>query len=562
MIGNLKGQNRRHIVIVLFMLLAAFGVSARIAYVHIQKSEFLRQEGERHYKRNIPLYAYRGDILDRNGYELAVSAPAVSVWIDPDDMSERFDELTDLGKHLDVDLYALKRKAERSLNRSFMYIKRQVSPDIAQYVKRSDIDFVDVISERKRVYPEGHLFGQIVGVTDIDSQGVEGIEFSFNQYLQGKDGIQSVIRDRLGRSFEVIDTPRKKHDGDDIVLSLDRNIQYISFSELRRALQLYGASSGMLIVIDVNAGKVLSMVNYPAYNPNERSRLDSFAIRNRAITDVFEPGSAIKPFIVAAALESEVISENQIFDVSPGHISISGKKIEDSNNYKQIDVASVLSKSSNVGMVKIVSMINDNFLAERLRSYGLFSSSGIELPGESLGLFQVRSDWSPTYKYFLSFGYGAALSALQLASGYAVLANDGVRKDISVLEKSPGSNGVQVMDPGVARKIVSMLRKVVDVDGTGKRASLMAYSVAGKTGTAKKLENGSYSGDGYIAVFCGIAPASQPEVVIAVIIDGTKKDGFYGGQFAAPVFARVASRVLRYLDIVPDKLPSALMAVQ
>ncbi len=562
MISNLKRQNMRHILIVLFMLLAAFSVSARVAYVHIEKSEFLKREGERHYKRNIPLYAYRGDILDRNGYELAVSAPAVSIWIDPDDVSDRLDDLTALSKHLDIDLYALKRKAKRSLNRSFMYIKRQVSPEVAEYVKRSDIDFVSVIGESKRVYPEGHMFSQIVGVTDIDSQGVDGAELSFNQYLQGKNGIQSVIRDRLGRSFEVVETPREKHNGENIVLSLDRNIQYISFSELRRALQLYGASSGMLVVIDVNAGKVLSMVNYPTYNPNERSQLDSFAIRNRAITDVFEPGSAIKPFIVAAALESGVISEDRVFDVSPGYISVAGKKIKDSSDYKQIDVAGILAKSSNVGIVKIASMIDDDFLAERLRSYGLFSSSGIELSGESSGLFLARPDWNQTYKHFLSFGYGAAVSALQLAAGYVVLANNGVRKDISILEKDSGSQSVQVMEPGVARKITSMLQGVVGVNGTGKRATLTAYSVAGKTGTAKKLKNGSYSGDEYIAVFCGIVPASQPEIVIAVIIDGTKKDGFYGGQFAAPVFSRVASRVLRYLDIVPDKLPPALMAVQ
>ena len=560
--SSLKRQNVRHIVVVLLMLLAAFSVSARVAYVHIEKSEFLKQEGERHYKRNIPLYAYRGDILDRNGYELAVSAPAVSIWADPDDVSDRLGELKVLNERLDVDLYGLKRKAEKSSNRSFMYIKRQISPEVAEYVKQSSIDFVSVIGERKRVYPEGHMFSQIVGVTDIDGQGVEGAELSFNQYLNGENGIQSVIRDRLGRSFEVIKTLRERHDGENVVLSLDRNIQYIAFSELRRALQLYEASSGMLVILDVNSGKVLSMANYPAYNPNERSQLNSFAIRNRIITDVFEPGSAIKPFIVAAALESGVISEDQVFDVSPGYIRIAGKKIKDSRDYKQIDVAGILGKSSNVGVVKIASMIDDDFLAKKLRSYGLFSSSGIELPGESSGLFLARSDWNKTYKYFLSFGYGAAVSALQLASGYAVLANNGIRKDISVLEDDAGSPGVQVMDPVVAGKIVAMLQKVVDVDGTGRRAALTAYSVAGKTGTAKKLQNGSYSGDEYIAVFCGMAPASKPEIVIAVIIDGTKKDGFYGGQFAAPIFSNVASRVLRYLDVKPDRLPPSLVMMQ
>lgn len=559
---NYKGQHLRHILIVLLLLLAAFSVSARVAYVHIDQSDFLKEEGERHYKRDIPLYAYRGDILDRNGNELAISAPAVSIWADPDDVLEHIDSLAGLSQNIGVDYFALKRKAERSSNRSFMYIKRQVSPQIAEIVQQSELDFISVINERKRVYPEGDMFSQVIGVTDIDNAGVEGVELAFNQYLMGENGVRSVVRDRLGRSFEVIETPKPKVDGQDIALSLDRNIQYIAFSELRRALQYHDATSGMLVVLDVKVGTVLAMVNYPSYNPNERSSLQVSAIRNRSITDVFEPGSALKPFVVAAALESGVVSENEVFDVSPGYITIAGKKIKDSNNYGRLDVTGILAKSSNVGMVDIAERISDDFLAEKLRSYGLFSSPGIELPGESSGIFAARPDWDENHKQYLSFGYGVALSALQLASGYAVLANGGVRKDISVLQSEINQSGERVMDFAVARKVVDMLGAVVQPGGTGTRAAISAYSVAGKTGTAKKLKAGNYQDDAYTAVFCGITPASQPEIVVAVMIDDPKKNGFYGGQVAAPVFSRVASRVLRYLDIKPDAVQAGIQVAQ
>lgn len=558
--GGIKRQGTRHVVIMSLLLLTALGVSARVAYVHIGESSFLRQEGERHYKRNIPIYAYRGNILDRNGHELAVSAPAISVWADPDDLLDRMDELQQLAAQVGVDFHMLKRRAEKSPNRSFMYIKRQVGPDIAEIVKKSSLDVVSVINERKRVYPEAEIFSQVIGMTDIDHHGVEGAELAFNQHLQGQNGIRSVIRDRIGRSFEVIETPRDKVDGGEVTLSLDRNIQYIAYSELRRALQHHNALSGMMVLLDVKSGQVLSMVNYPSYNPNERSSLDAFTLRNRTITDVFEPGSAIKPFVMAVAFEQGVVGDSEIFDVAPGHIMVGGKKVSDSSNYKELTAAGILRRSSNVGMIKIASRIDDDLLAEKLRNYGLFSLSGIELPGGSIGLFAARPDWGRHYKAFLSFGYGAATSALQLVSGYLVLANHGVRKNITILKDGDGMPGVQVMDAQVAKKILSMLQGVVQQDGTGTRASMLAYQVAGKTGTAKKLKAGIYQNDSYTAVFCGVAPLENPEIVALVMVDDPRKNGFYGGQVAAPVFSRVISRVLRYLDIKPDKLDPQLDA--
>lgn len=552
-IGNIKQQNIRHIVIVLFLMLAAFSVSARVAYVHIEKSEFLKQEGERHYKRNIPIYAYRGNILDRNGHELAVSAPAISIWADPDDVLEHSEAFEVLAGQIDVDFFALKRRAEKTTNRSFMYIKRQVGPRVADIVAQSGLDVVGVIKERKRVYPEADIFSQVIGMTDIDYQGVEGVELAFNEYLQGANGIRSVIRDRIGRSFEVIETPRDKVDGGEVSLSLDRNIQYIAYSELKRALSYHEASSGMMVVLDAKAGRVLSMVNYPSYNPNERSSLDEFALRNRTVTDVFEPGSAIKPFVMAAAMEQGVIDEREILDVNPGYISIGDKKVSDSSNYNKLNAAGVLAKSSNVGMVQIASRIDDEYLAEKLRSYGLFSPPGIELPGESSGLFVSQPDWGPHYKSFLSFGYGAATSALQLANAYMVLANNGVRRDITVLDGDNRVPGMQVMQPEVANRILRMLQGVVQAGGTGAGAATMAYQVVGKTGTAKKLKAGIYQDDAYIALFSGVAPLSDPQIVVAVIVDDPRKNGVYGGQVAAPVFSRVVSRVLRYLDVAPDK---------
>lgn len=548
----IKKQAVWHVVIVLVMLLAAFGVSARIVYVHVVQSDFLKREGERHYKRNIPQYAYRGNILDRAGRELAVSAPSVSIWADPSDLLSDLDGLMQVSKMLETDFYGLKRRAEKLQHLDFMYIKRQVGPKVASRVQSANYGAVSIINERKRLYPEGNVFSHIVGVTDIDGNGVEGVELAFDAHLQGEDGEISVIRDRLGRSFAVIDTPKLKVDGEDVRLSVDRNIQYIGYSELRASLSHHDATSGMLLVLDVKRSKVLSMVNYPAYNPNDRRSMGMANMRNRVVTDIFEPGSSIKPFIIAAALESGRIDPADVIDVSPGYISLAGKKIKDSRNYKSLDIAGVLAKSSNVGIIKIASLIDDAVLADKLRDYGLFSSSGIELPGEATGLFLSQPEWGSTYKGYLSFGYGAALNALQLASSYMVLANGGIRRDVSILNNNDSLPGVRVMDAKAAATVLNMLRGVVSPEGTGNAADTAAYRVAGKTGTAKKLKNGIYQDDAYIAVFTGIAPAEDPEIVIAVIVDDPKKNGFYGGQVAAPVFSKVASRVLRYLDVKPD----------
>jgi cell division protein FtsI (penicillin-binding protein 3) len=532
----IKKQAVWHAVIVLVMLLAAFGVSARIVYVHVVQSDFLKREGERHYKRNIPQYAYRGNILDRAGRELAVSAPSVSIWADPSDLLSDLDGLMQVSKMLETDFYGLKRRAEKLQHLDFMYIKRQVGPKVASRVQSASYGAVSIINERKRLYPEGNVFSHIIGVTDIDGNGVEGVELAFDAHLQGEDGEISVIRDRLGRSFAVIDTPKLKVDGEDVRLSIDRNIQYIGYSELRASLSHHDATSGMLLVLDVKRSKVLSMVNYPAYNPNDRRSMGVANIRNRVVTDIFEPGSSIKPFIIAAALESGRIDPDDEIDVSPGYISLAGKKIKDSRNYKRLDIAGVLAKSSNVGIIKIASLIDDAVLADKLRDYGLFSSSGIELPGEATGLFLSQPEWGSTYKGYLSFGYGAALNALQLASSYMVLANGGIRRDVSILNNNDSLPGVRVMDAKAAATVLNMLRGVVSPEGTGYAADTAAYRVAGKTGTAKKLKNGIYQDDAYVAVFTGIAPAEDPEIVIAVIVDDPKKNGFYGGQVAAPVF--------------------------
>lgn len=549
----IKKQTFWHVLIVLFLLFAAFGVSARVAYIHLVKSDFLRQEGERHYKRNIPQYAFRGNILDRTGRELAISAPSASIWADPSDLLADLDGLQSVARVLGEDYYVLKRRAEKLASKNFMYLKRQIGPDVATKIRGLETGLVSTITENKRLYPEGGVFSHIVGVTDIDGNGVDGVELAFNQHLQGTDGISSVIRDRLGRSFEVVDTPRAKSDGDDVKLSIDRNIQYIGYSELRKAVAHHDALSGMLVVLDVKRGKVLAMVNYPAYNPNDRSSIVARNLRNRVVTDIFEPGSSIKPFIVAAAMENAGLSPHEKINTSPGYVTLAGKKIRDSRNYGVLDIAGVLSKSSNVGMVNVAGRVDDAVLAEKLRDYGLFSSTGIELPGEASGLIAAQPEWGSTYKSFLSFGYGAAVSVLQLANSYAVLANGGIRRDISILNDSSPARGEQVMDARVARTVVDMLQGVVAPEGTGKAAGTPAFKVAGKTGTAKKLKGGVYDDNAYIAVFTGIAPVKSPEIVVAVVVNEPLKNGFYGGQVAAPVFSRVVSRVLTYLDVAPDR---------
>ena len=549
----MKSYISRNFIVVAVMLLVVSSVSARVFYIHVSQADMLKQEGERHYKRNIPLYAYRGDIVDRNGRELAVSAPSVSIWADPSDILDSIDQLAGLSKLIGVDHFSLRRQAEKSIKKDFMYVKRQVSPAMIDAVKKHGSGIFEFINERKRVYPEGSVFSHVVGVTDVDGRGVEGVELVFNAHLEGTDGVKSVIRDRLGRSFEVVDIPRQKKDGQDIALSIDRNIQYIAYSELRHAVLAHDAAKGMLVVLDVKEGKILSMVNYPAYNPNERKTMQPGRIRNRVVTDMFEPGSAIKPFVMAAAFEQGVVQKNDILDVSPGYIDVGDKRIKDARDYGKLDMAGVISRSSNVGMIKISNKLDKDFLAERLRDYGLFSSTGSELPGEAVGIFRPSNEWGSVYKNFLSFGYGVALNALQMANAYLVVANEGVRRDIGILRDKAGSAGVRVMDRQVALQIREMLIGVVEKGGTGVKADTPVYRVAGKTGTAKKLKQGGYSDDSYVAIFSGMAPADNPSIVITIVVDDPKKNGFYGGQVAAPVFSKTASRILRYLDVVPDK---------
>ena len=552
---GIKKMHYRQGVISLLLILATGVLVFRIAYIHIEKSAFLTQAGEQHYKRTIPIYAHRGNILDRHGHELAVSAPAVSIWAAPNDLleNENLDALAKLSKKIDLDFHELKRRIKKYEGQSFMYIKRQISPAVVQIVKESNLDMIGIINDSKRVYPESEVFGQIIGVTDIDHHGVEGVEFAFNEHLRGIDGSRSIIRDRVGRRLEVIGTLKEKVDGGRLVLSLDKNIQYTAFSELRRAVEYHQATTGMIVVLDVKKQKVLAIVNYPSFNPNERRSVNMSAMRNRVITDVFEPGSAMKPFVVAAALEAQAIQTNEPVDVAPGYTLIGNKKISDHKNYHTLNIGQILAKSSNVGMIKIASRMSDRFLENKLSRYGLFSSSGIELPAESNSLFASLPSWNAHYKSFLAFGYGAATSLLRLASSYMVLANQGKRYELSILDEHIASPGRQVMDQAVARQVLNMLEVAASEQGTGQQATTFAYRVAGKTGTAKKTKAGVYQDDAYIAVFCGIAPLTDPQIVVAVMIDEPKVNGFYGGQVAAPVFSRVASRILRYLDTTPDK---------
>lgn len=548
----IKKQGFWHVIIIVIMLLITFGVSARVVYVYVAQSEFLKREGERQYKRNIPQYAYRGNILDATGRELAVSVPSMTIWADPSDLLEDTHGLMNIAKLTGLDYNTLKWRAEKLRHKDFMYIKRQVDPVKARMVVSKTDHLVSVINEWKRSYPEKGVFSHIVGVTDTDGKGVEGVELAFDSHLKRTNGEVSVIRDRLNRRLETVERTKIKKDGGDITLSIDRNIQYISYSELHAAVIRHEARSGMLVVLDVKRGKVLSIANVPAYNPNNRRSSGMINIRNRAITDIFEPGSSIKPFIVAAALETTNLRHTDIINVSPGYISLTDKKITDGRNHGQLDVTAVLAKSSNVGMVKIASMIDDTALAEKLRDYGLFALSGVELRGESAGLFMPQPEWESNYKHFLSFGYGAALTAMQLANSYMMLANKGVRKSVSILNDSDTGPGIKVMSPEVATIVLDMLRSVVSVKGTGVAANTKAYNVAGKTGTSEKLKDGVYQDDTHLTIFTGIAPITNPEIVVAVVIDSPRRNGLHGGQVASPVFSKVTSRILRYLGVKPD----------
>lgn len=548
---------RRGFIFILLLL----GVAAllwRMVDLNINQREFLQHQGDARYLRDITIPADRGVITDRHGDPLAISTPVASVWAQPADLATARDRWAELARLLKLPMGQLERKLGARMDKEFVYLKRHITPELAEQVMALAIPGVSLQREYRRYYPLGEVTSHIVGFTDIDDNGQEGIELMMNEQLRGTPGSKRVIKDRLGRIVENVESIREPRPGQELSLSVDRRIQYLAYRELLGAVQRHQARGGSAVVLDVQSGEVLAMVNQPAYNPNNRKALSAERLRNRAVTDVFEPGSTVKPFTVAAALESGKFRPSTMVDTSPGSLKLANFTIRDIKDYGKIDVSTVIQKSSNVGASRIALELQPNQLWEQFVQVGFGYDTGSGFPGEAAGLMNAYQDWRKVERATVSYGYGLSVTALQLTRAYAALANNGVLRPASFLKLQPDETqaGSQVISPQVASAVRDMLERVVQQGGTGTRAAVNGYRIAGKTGTVRKVSSSGYNEDNYLAVFAGFAPASRPRLAMVVMVDRPEAGEYYGGVVAAPVFSRVMEGALRLMDIAPDDVES------
>ncbi len=542
------------------LLLVATGLIWRAVYLQWIDRDFLQNQGDARHLRIVELAANRGVIFDRNHEPLAISTPVESVWVNPKVFLANAgqDEIAELAKLLTMNTQTLKQRiAERMTRRSgreFVYLRRHVSPALAVRVKRLGVAGVALQREYRRYYPMAEVMGHVVGFSNVDNVGQEGIELAFDNRLRAVKGAKRVLKDSLGNVVESVESISEAHPGEDIVLSIDRRIQYLAYRELKAVAQAQRARSASAVILDTQSGEVLAMVNQPGFNPNDRASLDADHYRNRAVTDVFEPGSTMKPFAVAAAMEVGKLKVDSLIDTSPGRYRVGNHTIRDAMNYGEIDITTVLKKSSNVGATKIALSITPEQLWKVFDRVGFGVDSGSRFPGEADGLIGDYWRWNDAQQAARSYGYGMSVTALQLARAYSVLANDGVMKPVSFLKIDAEPKGEQVMSARVASQVRTMLESVVAEGGTGRLAHVQGYRIAGKTGTVHKTAASGYAQDRYSALFAGIAPASNPRLAMVVVIHDPQGEDYHGGRVAAPLFSKVMAGALRLLNIPPDDL--------
>jgi len=539
-----------------FFALVATSLVARAVHLQVLNKDFLNQQADTRHLRTEKISAHRGTITDRNGEPLAMSTPVDSIWANPKELAPAVDSVPKLARILGIEPQQLMRRVTRSMDKEFLYLKRHVSPEQAQEVLAIKLPGVNVQREYRRYYPAGEVAGHVVGFTDIDDEGQEGLELAFNHWLAGESGAKRVLKDRLGRSVENVESIRPAHHGKDLRTSIDLRIQYLAYRTLKAAVQSHNAESGSIVVLDIHTGEVLAIVNQPTYNPNDRSQYSAERYRNRAITDIFEPGSSIKPLIVAAALESGQYRPSSIVDTAPGYVVVGPKTIEDSRNLGRISLTTILARSSNVGVTKLAMSLEPDQLWSTMTRFGLGALTSSGFPGESAGLLTHYNHWRPISQATLAYGYGVSVTPLQLAQAYSVLGSDGFMRPISLVALDSPSAGARILSKDSATAVRRMLEEVVRPGGTGTKAAVTGYRIAGKTGTAWKFAAGGYSEDKYISIFAGLAPASDPRLAAVVVIDEPSGELYYGSDVAAPVFADVMSESLRLLAVAPDALPA------
>lgn len=527
------------------------GLIARAAYVQVFENDFFIKEGTKRFARTLVLPANRGRVLDRNGLLLASSVPAPSIWANPEDMERDPAKLRELARLLDMKPAELDKKLENE-DKTFVWLRRQMDEAIVKEIQALDIKGVYSIKEYKRLYPEGEAAAHIVGFTNVEDQGQEGVELVFQKQLSGKAGSRRVIKDRLGRVVEAVGDVVPPEDGQDIQLSIDSKVQFFAYQKLRDAVLENKAKAGSVVVLDAQSGEMLALANYPSYSPDKRVNLSGEQLRNRALTDSFEPGSTMKPFAVALALEKHLVTPETPIQTAPGRITITGATITDSHAHGVLSVSEVIQKSSNVGTVKMAMQIEPRELWEMYTAVGFGQKPQVPFPGVVSGRLRPYKTWRPIEQATMSYGYGLSVSLLQIARAYTVFARDGEVLPATLLKADQQVQGVRVFSAENAQAMRKMLNMVTGPGGTAPRAQTMGYSVGGKTGTAHKQEGKGYAGHKYRGVFVGLAPIEAPRIIVAVMIDEPSNGSYFGGDVAAPVFSTTVQQTLRLLGVQPD----------
>lgn len=562
----------RFVVVISAILLVFVAIGIRAAYIQVVSPDLLIQQGDNRTLRTHSNPLHRGLIVDRNGQQLAVSVPVRAIWADPKAIEDanlaaqekalvdpsfslvakqredqkRWRALAEvLGQDIDKLLQRVSDPSKR-----FVYVQRQVSPAMAEYVEKLKLAGVYLRDESRRYYPSGEVSAHVVGFTNVDDKGIEGVEKLYDKWLAGTQGTRKIRRDGKGRMVELIEFEEGEKPKD-IQLTIDQRIQALAYKELKQAVQYYKATSGSAVVVSVKSGEILALVNSPSFNPNNRAGVSTHRIRNRAVTDAYEPGSSVKPLAVLSALEFGTAKFDSLIDTSPGWMHLGGNIVRDSRNYGEIDLTDIIRKSSNMGTSKLALSVPKEFLLDMFYNVGLMSDSGANLLGESDGIFNEQGRWSDFELSTLSFGYGISVTALQLARMYSILGDGGVRRPLSIIKSDKAVESERVISQQATKQLLEMMETVTQKNGSAEQASVPGYRVAGKTGTSRKAIANGY-GEEYVNIFAGVAPVSDPQLAVVILINEPKGELYYAGLTAAPVFSKVMGASLQMLNVPPD----------
>lgn len=541
----------------LIFLLCSFALIARAVNLQVMEADFLQKQGKARHLREVKIASTRGVITDRNGEPLAVSTPVDSVWVNPGELLEYPEKIEPLAGLINANADEIERKLTQRAGKEFVWLLRRLNPEVADRIRELDIPGVYLQKEYRRFYPAGEVTSHVIGFTNIDDVGQEGLELAYDNWLAGSPGLKQVTRDRKGQMVEEAELIRESDPGKNLHLTIDKRLQYLAYRELKSTVLQHGARSGSVVVLDAESGEVLAMVNQPSYNPNDPGH-DTDGMRNRAVTDVIEPGSVMKPIAITSVLENGLAEPGTPIETSPGYTVISGHTIRDHNNYGLLDVTGVLTKSSNVGVTMLALQLEPEQMWDTYSRYGFGEATGTGFPGESAGVLRNHRRWRRLEQATISYGYGVSATPLQLAQAYAAIANGGKVRQPTFIQ---GSNNppISAIDPEIARAVAKMLETVPTTEGTGSRARVANYRIAGKTGTSHKASASGYAAARYVSSFAGFGPASNPRLVCIVVINDPTGEEYYGGLVAAPLFSEVMTGAMRILNIPPDDYPAMLV---